>query len=119
MLALAGCAVMAGLSQGRRTVAVLLSVGPQALLARTQKFVVAVSDGVISIDGKLKYSSEPRIEAMACSSVSPSSALTSPAAPLRRRKRAKKLCTSRVRASMELRMLSATLSRDELPSSGR
>jgi len=72
-------------SQRMVTVAVLLSVGPHVLVARTQKLFVDVSTGVISIDGKLKYSSEPRIEAMACSSVRPSSELTSPVAPLRYR----------------------------------
>src|SRR5438034_382665 len=110
---------MTGLSQGMVTVAVLLSVGPHVLLARTQKLLVDVSTGVMSIDGKLKYSSDPRMDAAACSSVRASSELTSPDAPLRRRNRAKKLCTSRVRASVELRTLSATLSREELPSSGR
>src|SRR5947199_379479 len=69
------------------TVAVVLSVGPHELVARTQNFVVAVSGDVISIDGKLKYSSEPRIAAMACSSLSPSSDATSAFAPLRRRNR--------------------------------
>src|SRR5436190_21254261 len=87
-LALAGWVVMTGLSHRMVTVAVLLSVGPHVFVARTQKLFVEVSTGVISIDGKLKYSSDPRMAAAACSSVRASRALTSAAAPLRRRNRA-------------------------------
>src|SRR5437660_12097750 len=95
-LTLPGWVVMTGGGQSMRTTPTALSVVPQELLARTQKLVVFVSDGVISNDGKLKYSSLPRIAAMACSSVPPSSPATSPLVPPRRRNRAKYVCTNLV-----------------------
>src|SRR2546430_4714517 len=116
-----GCETMTGVAHaGMVTVAVELSVDPQALVARTQKFVVAVGGVVVtSSEAKLKYSSEARIAAIASSSAAPSSAVVSAAAGLRRRNCTYQPCTRRVRASVELRIESATLVRDELPSSAR